>query len=76
MVILTAKVVNKMIEMLFPKIYEKIFGQIEDIIKPLNKYVHEPNELDDKVEILEKRISDLESKCSKCSSGDKKWYDK
>tara|TARA_Y100001973_G_C5141534_1_gene303184 strand:+ start:664 stop:894 length:231 start_codon:yes stop_codon:yes gene_type:complete len=76
MVILTAKVVNKMIEVLFPKIYEKIFGQIEDLIKPLSKYVHEPNELDDKVDMLEKRLSTLEHKCNKCSSDNKKWYDK
>ena len=74
--ILTAKVVNKMIEVLFPKIYDKIFGKLEELIKPLHKYVHEPNELDDKVASLEKRLSVLEHKCNKCSSGDKKWYDK
>ena len=82
MVILTAKVVNKIIEALFPKIYQKVFAKLEDLIEPLHKYVHEPNELDDKVASIEKRLSSIEDKCSKCScnkcscsSGDKKWYD-
>ena len=62
--------------MLFPKIYEKIFGQIEDLIKPLNKYVNEPNELDEKVSNIEKRISVIEHQKCKCASDNKKWYDK
>ena len=65
-----------MIEVLFPKIYQKIFGKIEELIEPLHKYVHEPNELDDKVANLEKRLSVIEHKCNKCSSDNKKWYDK
>ena len=76
MVILTAKVVNKIIEALFPKIYQKVFAKLEDLIEPLHKYVHEPNELDEKVDAIEKRISLIENQKCTCSSGNKKWYDK
>ena len=59
MVILTAKVVNKIIEVLFPKIYQRVMDKINELIEPLHRYVHEPNELDDKVDSLEKRMSVL-----------------
>ena len=76
MVILTAKVVNKIIEVLFPKIYQRVMDKINELIEPLHKYVHEPNELDDKVDSLEKRMSVLEHQKCNCASDNKKWYDK
>ena len=76
MVILTAKVVNKIIEVLFPKIYQKVMDKINELIEPLHKYVHEPNELDEKVANIEKRISVIEHSKCKCVSDNKKWYDK
>ena len=76
MVILTAKVVNKIIEVLFPKIYQKVFTKLEKLIEPLHKYVHEPNELDDKVANIEKRISVIEHQKCNCASDKKNWYDK
>ena len=75
--ILTTKVINKIIEVLFPKIYQKVMNKINELIEPLHKYVHEPNELDDKVDSLEKRMLEIEnSKGCNCASVKKNWYDK
>jgi hypothetical protein len=90
-VILTAKIIQKISEaifpLLFPKLHDKIMNTMQDIIKPLHKYVNEPNELDDKTDNHEKRIKKLEAmahepkdfvSCAKCNgeTKEKKWYDK
>lgn len=53
-------IASRIIAKILPHLLKKVFEAVMPELKPLQKYVYEKNELDEKVEKLEKRINDLE----------------
>ena len=48
------------VKLILPKIMKLVLGEVAGIIKPLQKYVHEENELDIEVAKLRARIDTLQ----------------
>jgi len=48
------------IKLILPKIMNLVLGEVAGMIKPLQKYVHEENELDIEVMKLKSRIDTLQ----------------
>jgi len=52
-------IIGKLLEKLLPLIFKQLMPEL----KPLQKYVYEKNDLDDKVEKMEKQIEALTMTC-------------
>ena len=48
------------IKLILPKVIKLVLGEVVSIIKPLQKYVHEENELDREVFKLNSRLDTLQ----------------
>ena len=57
------KLIAKLLHQLLPKLMPNIFKQLMPELKPLQKYVYEKNDLDEKVEKMEKQIEALTMTC-------------
>ena len=57
------KLIAKLLPQLLPKLMPNIFKQLMPELKPLQKYVYEKNDLDEKVEKMEKQIEALTMTC-------------
>lgn len=53
---------TKLLGVLFKKLLPLILNEVIPLIKPLQKYVFTPNELDDEMIALKKRVRVLEAK--------------
>ena len=53
-------IISKIIGKILPLILKEVFKAVMPELRPLQKYVNEPNELDDKVKELEKRLEKVE----------------
>ena len=62
------KLIAKLLPQLLPKLMPNIFKQLMPELKPLQKYVYEKNDLDDKVESMEKQIEALTMTCKAIDS--------
>ena len=58
-----SKLLAKLLPELLPKLMPNIFKQLMPELKPLQKYVYEKNDLDEKVEKMEKQIEALTMTC-------------
>ncbi len=47
-------------KILLPKMLQIVLKEVSEYIKPLQKYVYEPNDADKRIDKLEKRIKKLE----------------
>ena len=62
------KLIAKLLPQLLPKLMPNIFKQLMPELKPLQKYVYEKNDLDEKVEKMEKQIEALAMTCKAIDS--------
>ena len=70
------KLIAKLLPQLLPKLMPNIFKQLMPELKPLQKYVYEKNDLDEKVDVLisdkEKMEKQIEALTMTCKAMDTK----
>jgi uncharacterized protein YjaZ len=72
-------IISKLLGKLVPLVMKAVWKQIQPELKPLQKYIYEPNINNVKISQLEDDIKEIKSKIKKQKgkkkTDDNKWYD-
>ena len=72
-------IISKLLGKLVPLVMKAVWKQIQPELKPLQKYIYEPNINNIKISKLEDDISEIKNKMKKKKgkkkTDDKEWYD-
>ncbi len=69
-------IISKIVTKVLPLVLKAVIKAISKDLKPIQDYVFEPNELDEKCKDLESRIQVLEESSFNLRKKEGKWYEK